>query len=410
MPRLNHCYGTSDFEAAAKARLPSALYDYIHGAADDERTSAANIGAFDRYDLAPRYLKDVTEIDMRRTVLGCDLAWPLILAPTGMNRLFHPDGECAVACEAARSGVGYALSTMATAGIEEIAATGRGPKIYQLYLLADEALNFESIDRCKAAGYDALCVTVDTVVPGNRERDLRSGLTIPPRISLTSLLGFAARPSWCLGYLRGGRFSLPNVPVAKGEAQDLSTLAAYFAAKMEKNISWARVERLIAHWGGPFAIKGLQSVDDVKLAAGVGASAAIVSNHGGRQLDGATPTIDLIADIVDAVGDEIEIIQDGGVRRGTHIAKALAMGARACMTGRPYLYSLAAFGRPGVARFLEQLRQETERTMALLGCASIDDLGRAHLRVAEQLPGFLSREGPENHFAGRPRAELEVSR
>lgn len=387
---LRDCHNAYDFEAAAKRRLPRPLFDYVDGGADDERTKLANSSAFDRYPLVPNQLRDTRQIDMRRTVLGCDLAWPLILSPTGMNRMFHPDGERGVAVEAARSGIAYSLSTMASDSIEAIGAASAGPKIYQLYLLADDALNFAAIDRCRAAGFDALCLTVDTNVPGNRERDLRSGLTIPPRLTIGSLMQFAARPDWCLDYARGGAFSLPNIAPPGDAPTDISTLSTFFAAKMERYISWDRVERLVAYWGGPFAIKGLQSAGDVTRAAASGATAAIVSNHGGRQLDGSAATIDLVADIVDAVGDRIEVILDGGVRRGTHIVKALAMGARACMMGRPYVYGLAAYGQPGVGRLLDLMKRETERTLALIGCASIDDLGRDALRRADQLPQFMA--------------------
>src|SRR3546814_757727 len=211
MARIGGCYNIADFQWQARKRLPTPLYHYIEGGADDELTRAANTAAFDRYALVPDYLHDIRSIDMRRTVLGRELAWPLMLAPTGMTRLFHKDGERGVAVEAARSGVGYTLSTMATASIEDIAAHCSGPKIFQLYLLNDDALNFETIDRCKAAGFDAICLTVDTVVAGNRERDLRTGLTIPPKISLAGLAKFAMRPRWCVDYLLGEKFSLPNV-------------------------------------------------------------------------------------------------------------------------------------------------------------------------------------------------------
>jgi len=388
MPRLAQCFGTADYEDAARCRLPGPLFDYIRGAADDEKTAAANVASFDRYDLVPRYLTDVTQVNAATRVLGCDLAWPLILAPTGMSRMFHPDGEQGVAIAAADAGCGYALSTMATASIEDIGAISAGPKIYQLYLLADDDLNFASIDRCKTAGFDALCLTVDTIVAGNRERDLRSGLTVPPRLTPSSLASFMRRPGWCLGYLAGGKFSLPNVTV--GGEGDLSTLAAFFASKMEAHISWERIAKIAAYWGRPFAIKGLQCADDARRAAEAGATAVILSNHGGRQLDGGAATIDLVADIVDAVGDRVEVILDGGVRRGSHIVKALAMGARACMTGRPYLYALSAFGAPGVERWLSAMHQETLRTMALIGCASIGDIGRGHLRLAGMAPTFLA--------------------
>lgn len=387
MTRLRACLNAADFRAAAKARLPRPLFDYVEGGADDEVTMRANASAFDRYHLVPRFARDVRRIEMRRTVLGCALDWPLFLAPTGMSRMFHPDGERGAAAAAGQAGAGYVLSTMATESIETIATAGDGPKVYQLYLLNDDALNIAAIDRARDAGYRALCLTVDTVVAGNRERDLRSGLTIPPRLGVGSLLQFGVRPSWCLNYVRGGRFSLPNV---SGDGGDLSTLAAFFAARMERHISWKRIEQLAAHWQGPFAIKGLQSVDDARIAHQSGATAVIVSNHGGRQLDGGAATIDLLGDIADAIGDRMELILDGGVRRGSHIAKALAMGARACMIGRPYVHALAAFGAPGVARLLDLLREEFSRTLALLGCASVDELGHGHLRAADQLPAFVS--------------------
>lgn len=401
MPRLARCFGIQDYQDAARRRLPGPLFDYICGGADDERTAAANVRAFDHYDLVPRYLTDVTRVDASTRILGCDLQWPLLLAPTGMNRMFHPDGEQGVAMAAADAGVGYALSTMATASIEEIGAISTGPKIYQLYLLADDALNFASIDRCKAAGFDALCLTVDTIVAGNRERDMRSGLTVPPKLTPASLAAFMRRPGWCMGYLGGGKFSLPNVAAEGGG--DLSTLAAFFAARMESHISWDRIGKIAAYWGGPFAIKGLQCAEDTLRAADAGATAVILSNHGGRQLDGGAATIDLVADIVDAAGDRVEVILDGGIRRGSHIVKAIAMGARACMTGRPYLYALSAFGAAGVERWLSSLRQETLRTMALIGCASLGDVGRDHLRLAGAAPAFLAPDtasgiaGPHMH-------------
>jgi L-lactate dehydrogenase (cytochrome) len=399
---LHDCHNAYHFEAAARARLPKPLFDYIAGGSDDESTRRANVAAFDRYTLVPNYMRDIRTVDMRRSVLGCDLEWPLILAPTGMSRMFHPDGERGVAIEAARSGCGYALSTMASDSIENIAEASGGPKIYQLYLLADDSLNFAAIDRCKAAGYDAVCLTVDTIVAGNRERDLRSGLTIPPRFTLNSLLQFAARPGWCLDYVLGGRFSMPNIAPPGSAATDIATLAGFFAEKMERHIGWDRVERLIAYWGGPFAIKGLQAPSDVVRAADAGVTAVIISNHGGRQLDGAAATIDLVADIVDAAEDRIEVILDGGVRRGTHVVKALAMGARAVMTGRPYVYALAAHGQPGVARLLDLLRRETERALALLGCASIDQLGRHHLRRVTQLPAFMTEQSEGETLSPQP--------
>lgn len=390
MARLHDCVNLHDFEAAARQRLPGALFHYIDGGADDELTRRANTSAFERYHLVPECLRDVGRVDLRRRVFGMDLAWPVLLAPTGLTRVFHPDGEIAVAEEAAHAGIAYALSTMATSGIEEVGRASRGPKIYQLYLFKDDAANLEMIERCRAAGYDALCLTVDTVVAGNRERDFRSGLTVPPRLNRRNLLDFASRPGWCLRYLAHGGVTLPNIPAGDSQGpRSLGTLSAYFAANMEQHISWARIERLMAHWNKPFIIKGLQSVADARQAAASGVAGIIVSNHGGRQLDGGAATVNLVGNIVDAVGDRLDVVLDGGVRRGTHVVKALAMGARACMIGRPYLYGLAAFGQPGVARVLALLRQETARTLALLGCAGVDEVDRRHIVPAGALPDFM---------------------
>lgn len=388
MSRLEECFNLRDFIAGARKRLPAPLFHYIEGGADDELTMRANSDAFARYSLLPHYLHDIRKVDTQRRVFGCQLEWPLLLSPTGMTQVFHPAGELAVAEEAARAGVGYCLSTMATTSIEALGQRSNGPKIYQMYLLNDEGLNLQIIERCKAAGFDAICLTVDTIVAGNRERDLRHGLTVPPRLNAKNLWSFAQRPRWCLDYLAGGGINLPNVPTPDGG--DLGTLAAFFAAKMEQNITWTKVERLMRHWDKPFVIKGLQSIANARDAVAAGVSGIIVSNHGGRQLDGTAATIDLIADIVDAVGDQLEVVLDGGVRRGSHIVKALAMGARACMIGRPYLYGLAAFGQPGVQRVLSLLRQETARTLALLGCANLDEVTRQHITVAGRLPQFLS--------------------
>lgn len=396
MRRLEDCLNVVDFESAARDVLPGPVFHYIDGGADDEVTKRANTAAFEQYHLVPRYLRDIRAIDMRRTVFGCELQWPLMLAPTGLTRVFHPDGEVGVAEAAAAAGTAYALSTMATSSIEEVGAATQGPKIFQLYLLNDDALNFGLIDRCKAANFDAICVTVDTIVAGNRERDHRTGLTVPPRLNRRNLRHFVQRPAWCLRYLAAGGVSLPNVPAASGG--DLGSLATYFASKMEQNITWSRLERLMAYWGKPFVVKGLQSVEDARNAAASGVAGIIVSNHGGRQLDGGSATIDLVADIVDAVGDRLEVVMDGGVRRGSHVVKALAMGARACMIGRPYLYSLSAFGKAGVVRALALLRKETERTLALIGCASVDEVGRHHLTDGAWVPDFLRERRVRREF------------
>ncbi len=383
------CINLEDHRRRARRYLPAPLFHYIEGGADDEHTLVKNTAAYRRYDFEPNYLRDMRTIDTATTLFGRPIEMPLLLAPTGMTRLFHPGGELAAARAAEAAGVGYSLSTMATTSLEDIAGAVSGLKVFQLYLLTDDGLNRETIDRCKAAGYHALCLTVDTVVPGSRERDARTGMTVPPKLSLRSLVDFSLRPRWCLDYLLGEKFDLPNCRGRASGSGNLSSLAVLFASIMDRNITWERAETLIRHWGGPFAIKGILSVEDALRAADIGATAIVVSNHGGRQLDGAPATIDRVADIADAVGDRLEIIADGGIRRGSQIVKALAMGASACMVGRPYLYGLACGGQQGVTQVLDALRRETERTMGLIGCAEVAQIGRKHLRAADALPAFL---------------------
>lgn len=374
---INDCNNISDFRKLARRRLPAPLFHYIDGGADDEVTLRHNTTAFDKYTLMPQGLVDVSAIDMSTRVMGQKIDWPLFLAPTGLTRLFHHEGERAAARAAAKAGTMYSLSTLSAVSIEEIGALTTGPKMFQVYIHKDRGLTYEFIDRCKAAGFNAMCLTVDTIVAGNRERDLVTGMTTPPKLTLASLLSFALHPAWTLNYLTHEKFKLANVAdrIAAGTGSS-SSVIDYINAQFDRSLTWKDAEKAIAAWGGPFAIKGVMSVADAKRAVEVGASAVMVSNHGGRQLDSAPAPIDCIAPIVDALGDKLEVILDGGVRRGTHVLKALALGAKACSMGRPYLYGLAAGGQAGVERVLARLRAEVERDMALMGCTSIDQVTR----------------------------------
>ena len=387
---LTKCCNFYDFRQAAQSYLPAPLFHFIDGGADDECTKNKNTAAFDKVELIPRCLRDVRTVNTRTSLFGRDIDLPVILAPTGMTKLFHPGGEAVVAREAEKAGVGYTLSTMGNTSLEDISRIQSGLKLFQLYLLADDKLNYQIIDRCRHAGYDALCLTVDAVVPGNRERDIRSGMTMPPRLTLRSFLDFARRPQWCARYLAGEALSLPNCRSELEGGEKLSSSALRHASIMETNLSWERVETLISYWGKPFVLKGIMSVEDAIKAAEVGASSIVISNHGGRQLDGAPGTLEMLPEIADAVGGKIKIILDGGIRRGSHVVKALAMGADACMIGRPYLYGLSSYGQPGVEKVLTMLRSEIQRTMKLIGCTEISQLNREYLRAASNCsPGLI---------------------
>lgn len=373
--KLRHCRNIDDLRRRAESKLPAPMFHYLDGGADDEVSLRRNTDAFDEYELLPNYLQNIEDIDLRAQVLGADLKLPFFLSPTGMSRLFHHHRELGVARAAEKFGTLYSLSTVGTASIEEVAQTVTCPTMFQIYILRDRELTREFVTRCKDSGFTALCLTVDTPVAGNRERDFVHGMSMPPRFGLKSLWSFATHPGWAFNLLRYPDFRLANVlhrvdALAKGTM----SLIQYVNSQFDPTISWQDAEWIIGEWGGPFAIKGLQTAEDARRAVDVGASAIMISNHGGRQLDGTPAPIDCLAPMRDAVGDSIELILDGGVRRGTHILKALAMGADACSIGRAYLYGLGAGGQPGVERAMHLLRQELVRDMSLLGCRSLDDV------------------------------------
>lgn len=383
--RLKNCYKTADFRALAKQRLPSAIFHYIDGGADDEVTLHRNTEAFNSVNLVPNVLAGVEDIDLTTRVLGRELAMPLFFSPTAMQRLFHHDGETAVAAAAEKFGTMFGVSTIGTRSIEELGAMTAAPKLFQIYIHNDTALTNDLMARCKEAKFDALALTVDTIVAGNRERDYLTGMTTPPSLTPRSLLSFAMHPEWTFNYLLREKFDLPNVSryTATGSRVE-SSVIDYINTQMKRSIDWDDAAKMIEEWGGPFAIKGVMSVDDAKRSVEVGASAIMISNHGGRQLDGARAPFDQLQAIVDAVGGQIEIIVDGGIRRGTHVLKALAMGATACSGGRMYLYALAGAGAAGVERAMGLLRTEMERDMLLMGCQNVSALNRSMLA---HLPG-----------------------
>ena len=379
--RVADCHNIDDFREMARRRLPWPVFDYIDGAADDELTKARNTAAYADVDLVPDVLAGVADIDTSCTIMGRTSALPLMLSPTALQRVFHWQGERAVARAAEKFGVWFGISSLATVSIEDIAALTGGPKLFQLYVHKDQGLNRSMIERCRAAKFDAIALTVDTIVSGKRERCARSGFTSPPRFTPRNLLGYAMKPRWGLDYVLREKFALPNLDthVAEGTGEAVS-IASYFNTMLDTSMDWSTAAKIREQWGGTFCLKGVMSAGDARRAVEIGADAIIISNHGGRQLDGSRAPFDQLAEIVDAVGGEIEVICDGGVRRGTHVLKALATGATAASGGRLYLYALAAAGQAGVERALTILQDEIRRGMQLMGVTRVDQLTRDRLR------------------------------
>ena len=378
---INNCHNFKDFRNLAKSRLPSPIFHYIDGAADDEVTYRRNTEAYDQCDLVPNVLTGIEKVDMSTTVMGQKLDLPIYCAPTALQRLFHPDGEIGVGKAAEKYSTMFGVSSLGTASIKEIANLISTPKLFQLYVHKDQGLNEYLIDQCKEHNFDTMAVTVDSSVGGNRERDLYTGFTIPLNLSLKSIISFATHPAWAFNYFTKPKWELSNLNKHVTEGTNLMTsIGDYFTKMLDNSLSWKKIEKINSKWGKPFAIKGVMSVEDAKKAVDVGASAIMISNHGGRQLDGSRSPFDQLEEIVNAVGDKIDVICEGGIRRGTHILKALSLGAKACSGGRMYLYALAAGGQKGVERALGNLKKEIERDMILMGVSNISELSKKNLR------------------------------
>ena len=384
--RLARAASVEDLRRIARRRLPGGVFDYIDGGAEDERTLAGNQAAFAAATWRPRVLRGVEEIDVASTLLGRPLAYPLVLAPTGFTRIADPDGELAVARAAARAGLPYTLSTLSTRSIEEVRAVSDGRLLFQVYAWRDRGLVKEMVQRAAAARYEALVLTVDTAVFGRRERDVRRGFSLPPTIGPGTLVDGARHPGWTWAFVRSEPIRFANV--AGHDVEDGAspvTLSDYINTQVDSTLSWADVDWLRSVWDGPIVLKGVQTVEDAVLAADAGIEAVALSNHGGRQLDGAPAALTLVAPVADAVGDRTEIICDGGVRRGSDIAKAVAAGAPAAMAGRAYLYALGAAGERGVDRVLEWFRADLVRTLSLVGAGTVAELDRSLIDLPERL-------------------------
>ena len=379
--KLKNCHNTDDFRLLAKQRLPSPIFHYIDGGADDEITLHQNTKAYEKCDLIPNVLRGVEEVDLSVSLMGKKINLPLFFSPTALQRLFHYDGERAVGKVAEKFGTFFGISSLATVGIEEIGNDYSCPKMFQLYIHKDKGLNDSMIEKCKDYNFDAIALTVDTIVGGNRERDLRTGFTSPPQFNFGSFFSFAMHPKWTINYLLREKFELPQLQDYIKEGTNINvSISDYFNTMLDQNMNWKHVEEINKKWGKHLCLKGIMSVEDAKKAVDVGASAIMVSNHGGRQLDGSRAPFDQLSEIVDAVGDKIDVICDGGIRRGTHVLKALSVGASACSGGRMYLYALAAAGETGVERAMRLMKEEIERGMKLMGCKSVNNLGRQNLR------------------------------
>ena len=370
-----------DLRSAAKRRLPRVVFDYIDGGAEDEWTLRENCLAFEEVTFRPRCAVATPACDLRASVLGASLSMPLILTPVGSSRLMYPRGEEAAASAAGAAGIAYALSTLSGCRLEDVAATSTGPLWYQLYLVGGRDCALSAIERAKTAGFSALVVTIDTAVAGMRERDLRNGVKELLSGKLGSMLPFVSqlliKPRWLAGFLAdGGLMKFPNV-VVPGKGPML--YADVTAALEHSVVTWDDLTWIRQAWGGPIVIKGIHTGDDARRAVDAGANALVVSNHGGRQLDGVAPTLRILPEVVTSVGDRVEVLLDGGIRRGSDVVKALCLGARAVMIGRAYAYGLGAAGGAGVARAIEILRSDLVRTLKLLGCPSIAELDRSYV-------------------------------
>jgi len=378
--RLKHCVNFHDFRRLARRRLPGPIFNYIDGAADDETTYRRNTAAFEECDLVPNVLTGVAQVDLSVTVMGQKLAVPFYCSPTALQRLFHHQGERAVASAVEKFGTMFGVSSLGTVSLEELSSRFSFPQVYQFYFHKDRGLNKAMMERAKSAGVRIMMLTVDSITGGNRERDLRTGFSIPLRLTLQGMTQFVIKPKWAIDYLTHERFRLPQLEEHVDMSGGATSIGDYFTNMLDPSMNWNDVAEMVRLWGSKFCLKGIMSVDDARKAVDIGCAGIVVSNHGGRQLDGSRSSFDQLAEIVDAVGDKIDVLLDGGIQRGTHVLKALSLGAKAVGVGRYYLFALAAAGQSGVEHALQLMRTEIERDMRLMGCASISQLSRRNLR------------------------------
>lgn len=371
--RLSRVANIDDLRTLAKRRLPRGIFDYIDGGAEDEITLTRNSERFASLTFVPRILRDVSNIDTGTTVLGRRIPAPIILSPTGFSRIADSQGELAVARAAARAGLPYCLSTLSTRSIEDVSKVSSGDKWFQVYVWRDRDLVADMLARAAAAGYSTILLTVDTAVLGRRERDVRRGFTLPPRLGIGTIVDGMTRPGWTWDFLRGGEITFANVAGSVGGGTAV-TLSDFISSQFDPTLSWDDISWFRDRWKGAIMVKGIQSVADARIAVDHGVEGLMLSNHGGRQLDHAPSPIDLVAPVREAVGARATVVCDGGIRRGSDIVKALALGADACGVGRAYLFGLGAAGERGVDTALSMLRTEMERSMALAGVRTVEEI------------------------------------
>lgn len=378
--RLRDCHNFHDFRDLAKRRLPGPIFDYIDGGADDEVTRARNTAAFDEVDLVPNVLTGVEAVDLTTRVLGQTLDLPVYCSPTALQRLFHHDGERATAAAAAKFGTMFGVSSLGTVSLEEVRKKHATPQVYQFYFHKDRGLNRAMMERAKEAGVEVMMLTVDSITGGNRERDKRTGFSIPFKLNLKGLSQFVMKPQWGINYVTHDSFSLPQLDGHVDMGGGAASIDQYFTDMLDPSMDWDDVAQMADFWGGPFCLKGIMAAEDAVRAAEIGCAGVVISNHGGRQLDGSRAPFDQLEEVVQAAGDRLDVILDSGVTRGTHVLKALSLGAKAVGLGRYYLFPLAAAGQPGVERALDLMRDELTRDMRLMGRTRIDQLTADNLR------------------------------
>ncbi|MCF7645467.1 alpha-hydroxy-acid oxidizing protein [Bacillus subtilis] len=378
--RLTDCHNFHDFRRLAQKRLPQPIFNYIDGGADDEVTLHRNSAAFETCDLVPNILRGVDDVDLSVETMGVKLELPVYLSPTALQRLFHHQGERATAAAAEKFGTMFGCSSLGTVSMEELAKKHKTPQVYQFYFHKDRGLNRAMMQKARESGIKVMMLTVDSITGGNRERDLRTGFSIPFRLSLKGMLQFAAKPAWGINYITHEKFSLPQLDAHIDMKGDTVTIGRYFTEMLDPSMNWDDVAQMQEEWAGTFCLKGVMSAADARKAAEIGCKGIVLSNHGGRQLDGSRSGFDQLDEVIQHVGNDIDVMIDGGIQRGSHVLKALSLGAKAVGLGRFYLYALAAAGQPGIERALSQLKAELLRDMRLMGARKISDLTRDNLR------------------------------